>query len=55
MNGAIGVDRGTLKSSTAAAMVGAGMLSVLLCPFLALKVSGAARAPQGREEAAESW
>lgn len=26
---AIGVERGTLKSSTAAAMVGAGMLSVL--------------------------
>ncbi|MBS2550437.1 cation:proton antiporter [Catenulispora sp. NL8] len=52
---AIGVERGTLKSSTAAAMVGAGMLSVLLYPFLALKVSGSTRAPQGWEEAAESW
>jgi Kef-type K+ transport system membrane component KefB len=52
---AIGVERGTLKSSTAAAMVGAGMLSVLLYPFLALKVSGDKRAPRGREEAAESW
>ncbi|NUP49746.1 MAG: cation:proton antiporter [Catenulispora sp.] len=52
---AIGVDRGTLKTSTAAAMVGAGMLSVLIYPFLALKVSGAARTSQGWEEAAESW
>ncbi|MEY9858463.1 Kef-type K+ transport system membrane component KefB [Catenulispora sp. GAS73] len=52
---AIGVDRGTLKASTAAAMVGAGMLSVLLYPFLALKVSGDTRTAQGREEAAESW
>ena len=51
----IGVERGTLKTSTAVAMVGAGMLSVLLYPFLALKVSGDARTPQGREEAAESW
>ena len=52
---AIGVERGTLKSSTAAAMVGAGMLSVLLYPFLALKVSGDKRTPQGPREAAESW
>jgi Kef-type K+ transport system membrane component KefB len=52
---AIGVERGTLKSSDAAAMVGAGMLSVLVYPFLALKVSGAVRAPRGLEEAAESW
>lgn len=51
----IGVERGTLKPSTAAAMVGAGMLSVLLYPFLALKVSGDSRTPQGPEEAAESW
>ncbi|GAA1973464.1 cation:proton antiporter [Catenulispora subtropica] len=51
----IGVDRGTLKSSDAAAMVGAGMLSVLIYPFLALKVSGAVRTPRGLEEAAESW
>ncbi|NUR29267.1 MAG: cation:proton antiporter [Catenulispora sp.] len=52
---AIGVQRGTLKSSDAAAMVGAGMLSVLVYPFLALKASGAVRAPRGLEEAAESW
>jgi Kef-type K+ transport system membrane component KefB len=51
----IGVERGTLKASTAAAMVGAGMLSVLLYPFLALKVSGDRRTPQGPREAAESW
>ncbi|MFD0637432.1 cation:proton antiporter [Catenulispora yoronensis] len=51
----IGVDRGTMRSSDAAAMVGAGMLSVLLYPFLALRTSGAVRTPQGREEAAESW
>lgn len=52
---AIGVERGTLKASTAAAMVGAGMLSVLLYPFLTLKVSRDTRAPRGRQEAAESW
>jgi Kef-type K+ transport system membrane component KefB len=51
----IGVERGTLRASTAAAMVGAGMLSVLLYPFLALKVSGETRISQGLEEAAESW
>jgi Kef-type K+ transport system membrane component KefB len=51
----IGVQRGTMKSSDAAAMVGAGMLSVLLYPFLALKVSSDARTPQGLGEAAESW
>ena len=33
----IGVDHGDLKSSTAAALVGAGMLSVLLYPVLALR------------------
>jgi hypothetical protein len=49
------VERGTLRASTAAAMVGAGMLSVLLYPFLALKVSGETRISQGLEEAAESW
>ena len=47
--------RGTLKSSDAAAMVGAGMLSVLSYPFLALKASGAVRMPRGLEEGAESW
>ncbi|MEY9890465.1 Kef-type K+ transport system membrane component KefB [Catenulispora sp. MAP5-51] len=52
---AIGVERGTLKTSTAAAMVGAGMLSVLLYPFLALKVSGDTRTSRGAQEAAESW
>jgi Kef-type K+ transport system membrane component KefB len=36
-------------------MVGAGMLSVLLYPFLALKVSGDTRTSRGAQEAAESW
>ena len=52
---AIGVERGTLNSWAAAALVGAGMLSVLLYPFLALKVSGDTRTPRGPREAAESW
>lgn len=51
----IGVERGTLKSSDAAAMVGAGMLSVLVYPLLALKASGAVRTPRGLREAAEGW
>lgn len=50
----IGVDRGTLKSSTAAAMVGAGMLSVLLYPLLALQQSGS-RVTGTVEEAQEAW
>jgi Kef-type K+ transport system membrane component KefB len=50
----IGVDRGTLKSSTAAAMVGAGMLSVLVYPLLALQQSGS-RVTGTVEEAQEAW
>ena len=36
---AIGVDEGDLPSGTAAALVGAGMLSVLLFPLIALDVA----------------
>ena len=35
---AIGVDQGDLSTGTAAALVGAGMLSVLLFPLIALAV-----------------
>ena len=46
---AIGVDRGELSSGIAAALVGAGMASVLLFPLIALalrkRTSGAARRP----------
>jgi hypothetical protein len=35
----IGVDQGHMRSSTAAALVGAGVLSVLLYPSLALALS----------------
>lgn len=52
---AIGVDRGTLKPSTAAAMVGAGMLSVLIYPLLALKVSGGSAAGEPAEDPVEAW
>ncbi|MDA4895377.1 cation:proton antiporter [Streptomyces sp. MS2A] len=37
---AIGVDQGMLGSGTAAALVGAGMLSVLLFPVIAMQVRG---------------
>ncbi|MFC5790593.1 cation:proton antiporter [Agromyces tardus] len=49
---AIGVDEGDLDSGTAAALVGAGLLSVLVFPLLALSIRGprsqpgATRAPQ---------
>ncbi len=49
----IGVDHGDLKSSTAAALVGAGMLSVLTLPLLALTLhrrnrAGSAAGARGR-------
>jgi Kef-type K+ transport system membrane component KefB len=50
---AIGVDQGDLPSGTAAALVGAGMLSVLAFPLGALTVRGrapAAGAPAGEED-----
>lgn len=50
----IGVDRGTLKPSTAAAMVGAGMVSVLVYPLMALR-QGDVRAVPGVESAEEAW
>ncbi|MFJ9695081.1 cation:proton antiporter [Kitasatospora sp. NPDC101183] len=54
------VDAGHLPSSTAAALVGAGMLSVLAFPLVAQRVRGGARpsapAGPGRERGrAESW
>lgn len=48
---AIGVDAGDITSGTAAALVGAGMLSVLLFPFIALAIrkrsTGAVSQPSG--------
>ncbi|MFF2270781.1 cation:proton antiporter [Agromyces sp. NPDC058136] len=43
---AIGVDAGDLESGTAAALVGAGMISVLLFPLIALAIRG--RGAKGR-------
>ncbi|MEV7781743.1 cation:proton antiporter [Kitasatospora sp. NPDC088351] len=54
----IEVNADHLPSSTAAALVGAGMLSVLLFPLLAQQLRGGARPPaeQGRPRVrAESW
>ncbi|MER5865521.1 cation:proton antiporter [Kitasatospora sp. NPDC002040] len=55
----IEVEAGHLPSSTAAALVGAGMLSVLLFPLLAQRVRGQASPPpppEGRPRVrAESW
>ncbi|MET8544013.1 cation:proton antiporter [Kitasatospora sp. NPDC004799] len=56
----IEVDAGHLPSSTAAALVGAGMLSVLVFPLAAQRVRGGARPPvaDGAEQPrvqAESW
>jgi Kef-type K+ transport system membrane component KefB len=51
----IGTEAGKLDSATAAALVGAGMLSVLLFPLIALRLRGAT-APAARPGAcAESW
>jgi Kef-type K+ transport system membrane component KefB len=36
----IGVDSGAIKASTAAAVVTAGMLSVLIFPLIALRLAG---------------
>ena len=51
----IGVTRNEMKSSTAAALVGAGMLSVLLFPLGALRQGGEKRTPTGADEAVEAW
>ena len=40
---AIGVDEGILSTATAALLVGAGMLSVLLFPLLAMSIRGERR------------
>ena len=44
---AIGVDDGRLTEATAAGLVGAGMLSVLLFPLLATRVRGVTSPPVG--------
>jgi hypothetical protein len=51
----IGTENGQLDAGTAAALVGAGMLSVLLFPLLALRLRGAAPAAARGEARAESW
>ncbi|MEU1418602.1 cation:proton antiporter [Kitasatospora sp. NPDC005751] len=55
----IEVDAGHLPSSTAAALVGAGMLSVLAFPLLAQRLRGSARPPAAGGDRqrvnAESW
>ncbi len=54
----IGLEEKLLKSSEAAALVGAGMVSVLVFPLLAMKLrAGAGRKglPQGRMQGAEAW
>ncbi|HET6858571.1 MAG TPA: cation:proton antiporter [Streptomyces sp.] len=54
----IGLDDGTLEAGEAAALVGAGMVSVLLFPLLALKCRAAAgekALPNGTGRGAESW
>ncbi|WP_159600994.1 cation:proton antiporter [Agromyces humi] len=47
---AIGVDQGDLPTGTAAALVGAGMVSVLAFPLVALTVRGRAPVPGARAE-----
>ena len=47
---AIGVDQGDLPSGTAAALVGAGMVSVLAFPLVALTVRGRAPVPGARAD-----
>lgn len=51
----IGTEAGKLDGGTAAALVGAGMLSVLLFPLVALRVRGEAADRFGAEANAESW
>ena len=51
----IGTENGQLDAGTAAALVGAGMLSVLLFPLIALRLRGERRAAAGAQPRAESW
>ncbi|WP_434589674.1 cation:proton antiporter [Streptomyces sp. A5-4] len=54
----IGLDDGTLAAGEAAALVGAGMVSVLVFPLVALKCRAAAARkalPNGAGSGAESW
>ena len=51
----IGTENGQLDAGTAAALVGAGMLSVLLFPLLALRLRGDAPATSRPQARAESW
>jgi hypothetical protein len=49
----IGVDQGMLASDIAAALVGAGMLSVLLYPLIGMTIRGERSAVQGAPLGAE--
>ena len=51
----IGTENGQLDAGTAAALVGAGMLWVLLFPLIALRLRGDRRAAAGAQPRAESW
>jgi hypothetical protein len=51
----IGVDDKVLKSSDAAALVGAAMVSVLVFPLVALKSRGERVAGEGVGTGSESW
>ncbi len=51
----IGVQNGELAAGTAAALVGAGMLSVLLFPLIALRLRGGAQAAAARRPSSEAW
>jgi len=51
----IGTENGQLDAGTAAALVGAGMLSVLLFPLIALRLRGDRPATSAARPRAESW
>lgn len=51
---AIGVDQDMIDTGTAAALVGAGMLSVLLYPLIGMTLRGDRAEVVGPERAAES-
>ncbi|MBC9716963.1 cation:proton antiporter [Streptomyces sp. TRM66268-LWL] len=54
----IGLEEGLLKSSEAAALVGAGMVSVLVFPLTAMKLRagvGQKALPEGRVQGSEAW
>ncbi|MEU8773951.1 cation:proton antiporter [Streptomyces sp. NPDC048606] len=51
----LGVDAGTVEPGEAAALVGAGMISVLVFPLVALRLLGRTRADAAGSVEAESW